>query len=91
MRAAQEPPPIALEEVLVTLTPKFSLVSDTAADQPAIGDQTSSDVRLTAADRQFVTQLLERLDERLSVEELMYLAGGAEYLAQRRRAGERCR
>jgi len=66
----------------------LSVVSDTLADQPAIGDQKSSDVRLTADERQLVTYLLTQLEERLSVDGLMFLANGAEDRAQRKRAEE---
>ena len=72
----------------MTLTPKLSVVSDTPAAQSAIGDQRSSDARLTAAERQLVTYLLTRLEESLSVDGLMFLANGAEHKARRKQAEE---
>lgn len=54
----------------------------------AAGDQEIPDARLTAAERQFVTDLLAQLDEHLGVGGLMFLAGGAEHKAQLKRAEE---
>jgi hypothetical protein len=78
----------------MTLAPRLSLVPNPQSDQPAIvaleiaKNQEFSDVRLTTAERQFVTDLLAQLDERLSVEAMMFLAGGAEHKVQCKRAGE---
>jgi hypothetical protein len=78
----------------MTLAPRSSLAPNPHTDQTEIAGlevakhEEFPDVRLPAAERQFVTQLLERLDERLSVEALMFLAGGAEHKAQCKRAGE---
>ena len=78
----------------MTLAPKVSLAANPHSDQSAIAaleiakNQEFPDVRLTIAERQFVTDLLAQLDGLLSVEALMFLAGGAEHKAQCKRAGE---
>jgi len=78
----------------MTLAPKVSLAPNPHSDQSAIAaleiakNQEFPDVRLTIAERQFVTDLLAQLDGLLSVEALMFLAGGAEHKAQCKRAGE---
>ena len=78
----------------MTPAPRPSLNPNPHSGQSAIAacevakDQEFSDVRLPAAERQFLTQLLSLLDEQLSVEAMMFLAGGAERKAQRKRAGE---
>jgi len=50
------------------------------------GDQEPPDARLTAAERQIVKQLLTLLEPLLSDEGLMFLAGGAEDAALRKRS-----
>ena len=78
----------------MTLAPKLSVVPNPHADQSAIaafeatGEEEYSDAQLTAAERQFVKDLLAQLEERLSADGLMFLAGGAEHKAQRKRAAE---
>jgi hypothetical protein len=52
------------------------------------GDQDLSDARITAADRRFVRRLVAVADKVLSEEGLLYLAGGAEDAAWRKRAAE---
>ena len=76
----------------MTLAPKVSLAPNPHSDQPAIAaleiakNQVFPDDRLITAERQFVTDLFAQLDGLLSVEALMFLAGGAEHKAQRKRA-----
>jgi hypothetical protein len=53
-----------------------------------VGDQETTDLRLTPAERRFVRDLLAELCERLSVDGLMFLAGASEDAAQRKRAKE---
>ena len=78
----------------MNLAPRPSLTSNLHSGQSAIAalevakDQVFPVVRLPAAERQFLTQLLSLLDEQLSVEAMMFLAGGAEHMAQRKRAKE---
>jgi hypothetical protein len=72
--------------------PKLSLApsphggqSSTAA-LDAVGDQEPPDARLVPAERRTVKQLLVFLDPLLSDEGFMFLAGGAEDVALRKRA-----
>jgi hypothetical protein len=70
--------------------PRLSLASPPQNDPSAMvglgssttEDQQYADIRLTAVDRQFVTDLLTQLEERLSVDGFMFLAGGAEQKAK---------
>jgi hypothetical protein len=78
----------------MSLAPKLSLVPNPHADQSAIGapdaagDKELPGARPTAAERRFVRHLLTQLEERLSVDGLMFLAGGAEHQARRKRAAD---
>ena len=78
----------------MTLAPRLSLAPNPHSDQSAIAalevarNQEFPDVRLPAAERQLVKELLAQLDGLLSVEALMFLAGGAEHKAKCKRAGE---
>jgi hypothetical protein len=76
--------------------PRLSLARLPHNDQPAIaaldsttaGQQESADVRLTAGHRRFVRRLVTVAEKVLSDEGLLYLAGGAEDAAQRKRTAE---
>jgi hypothetical protein len=71
-----------------SLTPNPHSGQSASAAREVAKDQVFPHVRLPAAERQFLTQLLSLLDEQLSVEAMMFLAGGAERKAQRKQAGE---
>ena len=71
-----------------SLTPNPHSGRSTIAALEVAKDQEFPVVRLPAAERQFLTQLLSLLDEQQSVEAMMFLAGGAERMAQRKRAEE---
>ena len=52
-------------------------------------DQETSDARITEADRQLVRRLVAKLESIWPAEVLMYLSGGVEAAAWRKRAAER--
>ena len=78
----------------MALTPKLSLAASPHGNQSPTraleeaGSRKLPDIRLSVQDRELVKRVIAQLEQRLSVDGLMFAAAGCEDAAIRKRAAE---